>query len=104
MEVLGLSQASKELRFLVWFPLVSLLCWGLGVLSFICIEKPCIEAGRREFDLLADEAFYKVQLAPQSRPLVQVRAARRSLIERIRCTGKRCLSGLRALRPRRPDR
>ncbi|MBI3723321.1 acyltransferase [bacterium] len=47
MEAIGLSQASKELRFAVWFPLVSLLCWGLGVLSFVSIERPCIEAGRR---------------------------------------------------------
>ena len=34
--------------------------------------RAAIEAGRREFDLLADEAPYKMQLAPAARPLVRV--------------------------------
>jgi hypothetical protein len=59
-----------------------------------------IEAGRREFDLLADEAFYKLQLAPRSRPLVRVRAARPSAVEGVRRTVKGCLASLRALRRR----
>jgi CelD/BcsL family acetyltransferase involved in cellulose biosynthesis len=71
-----------------------------AVLLALAIRR-AIEAGRREFDLLADEAFYKLQLAPWSRPLVQVRAARPALVERIRRAGRRCLAGLRALSPRR---
>ena len=73
-----------------------------AVLLALAIRR-AIEAGRREFDLLADEAFYKLQLAPRVRPLVQVRAARRSAVEAIRRTLKSCLGGLRGLR-RRPER
>jgi CelD/BcsL family acetyltransferase involved in cellulose biosynthesis len=73
-----------------------------AVLLALAIRR-AIEAGRREFDLLADEAFYKLQLAPRSRPLVQVRAARPSLLEGIRRTVKGGLAGLRSVR-RRPER
>ena len=41
-----------------------------AVLLALAIRR-AIEAGRREFDLLADEALYKRQLASQSRPLVR---------------------------------
>jgi hypothetical protein len=54
--------------------------------------RRAIEAGRREFDLLADEAFYKLQLTPRSRPLVQVRAARPSLVEWTRRAVKSIVS------------
>ena len=38
--------------------------------------RRAIDQGRREFDLLADDAFYKQQLTPLARPLVHLRAAR----------------------------
>jgi len=61
-----------------------------AVLLALAIRR-AIEAGRREFDLLADEAFYKRQLASQSRPLVQVRAARSCLAEEVRRGAKAIL-------------
>jgi CelD/BcsL family acetyltransferase involved in cellulose biosynthesis len=57
-----------------------------------------IEQGRREFDMLADDAIYKRQLAQHARPLVQVRAARTSFVETARRLGIHCLAGLRRLR------
>lgn len=59
-----------------------------GVLDALTIRR-AIEQGRREVDLLADEAFYKSQLTSTVRPLVQVRAARRCLVEGIRQIGRR---------------
>jgi CelD/BcsL family acetyltransferase involved in cellulose biosynthesis len=61
------------------------------VLLALAIRR-AIEAGRREFDLLADEAFYKAQLAPRSRPLVRLRAARATLRERARRAAWRWLA------------
>lgn len=57
-----------------------------GVLDALAIRR-AIEQGRREFDLQADEVFYKKQFTPHVRPLVQVRAARRCLVEMIRRIG-----------------
>lgn len=59
-----------------------------GVLFGMAIER-AIQLGRREFDLQADEAFYKSQLTPCVRKLVQVRAARPCLVEAIRGFGIR---------------
>ncbi len=59
-----------------------------GVILSLAIRR-AIEQGRREFDLQADEAFYKSQLTPHVRKLVQVRAARNSLPELIRKLGLR---------------
>jgi CelD/BcsL family acetyltransferase involved in cellulose biosynthesis len=61
-----------------------------GVVLSLAIRR-AIEQGRREFDLQADEAFYKSQLTPHVRKLVQVRAARRCAVEMIRQIGKRWL-------------
>jgi Acetyltransferase (GNAT) domain len=58
-----------------------------GVVVFGLAIKRAIEQGRHEFDLLADEAFYKSQLTPHSRKLVQVRATRRCVVEMIRKLG-----------------
>jgi CelD/BcsL family acetyltransferase involved in cellulose biosynthesis len=60
-----------------------------GTVQFALAIRRAIEHGRREFDLLADEAFYKSQLTPHVRKLVQVRAARRSMVEWIRQAGLR---------------
>ncbi len=54
-----------------------------------------IGLGRREFDMLADDTRFKRTLATGVRPLVQVRAARRSVQEMIRVAGKRLLSSRR---------
>jgi CelD/BcsL family acetyltransferase involved in cellulose biosynthesis len=67
-----------------------------AVLLALAIRR-AIEARRREFDLQADTAFYKLQLTSQARPLVQVRAARNSVAELIRQAAKQCLGGLQAI-------
>ncbi len=70
-----------------------------GVLLALAIRR-AIEQGRREFDLQADVAFYKSQLTPHVRPLMQVRAARRSLVEVIRQAGTFAAHRLRRAKPR----
>jgi CelD/BcsL family acetyltransferase involved in cellulose biosynthesis len=55
-----------------------------GAVLLALVIRRAIEKGRRELDLLADEAPYKLQFATRSRPLVQVRAARPSLVEGVR--------------------
>jgi CelD/BcsL family acetyltransferase involved in cellulose biosynthesis len=62
--------------------------------------RAAIEAGRREFDFLADEAPYKLQMATASRPLVQLRAHRAGPRETARRLMERCFDGARALRRR----
>jgi CelD/BcsL family acetyltransferase involved in cellulose biosynthesis len=64
-----------------------------GVLLAYAIRR-AIEQGRREFDLQADDAFYKQQLTPHVRSLVQVRAARFCLVESARRFGAFCRSRL----------
>ena len=73
-----------------------------GVLLSLAIRR-AIEQGRREFDLLADEAFYKTQLTPHTRPLIQVRATRTCVVEAIRKIGVSCLANLRRLRRAKAD-
>jgi CelD/BcsL family acetyltransferase involved in cellulose biosynthesis len=54
-----------------------------GVLLYLAIRR-AIEANLREFDFLGGDAIYKKQLALASRPLAQLRLARKSLVERGR--------------------
>jgi CelD/BcsL family acetyltransferase involved in cellulose biosynthesis len=68
-----------------------------AVLLALAIRR-AIERGRHEFDLLADEAAYKLQFASQTRPLVRVRAARVCLVERARRLGFTCTGRLQSLR------
>jgi CelD/BcsL family acetyltransferase involved in cellulose biosynthesis len=68
-----------------------------GVLLALAIRK-AIEAGRREFDFLADEAPYKRWLAHASRPLLRLRVVRRSLREGCRRAGTAARRRLGALR------
>jgi CelD/BcsL family acetyltransferase involved in cellulose biosynthesis len=63
--------------------------------------RAAIEAGRREFDFLADEAPYKLQMATASRPLVRLRAYCVGLREKVRQLMERCFDGVRALRRRK---
>ena len=68
-----------------------------GVILAYAIRR-AIEAGRREFDLLADEAPYKLQLAPAVRSLVQVRVVRSWARESMRQWMERCVDAARPLR------
>jgi CelD/BcsL family acetyltransferase involved in cellulose biosynthesis len=56
-----------------------------GVVILSLAIRSAIEAGRREFDFLYGASRYKQQLALASRPLVEIRMARSSLRERLRC-------------------
>ena len=62
--------------------------------------RAAIGAGRREFDFLADEAPYKLQMATASRPLVQLRVARSGPRETARRLMERGFDGLRDVRRR----
>jgi CelD/BcsL family acetyltransferase involved in cellulose biosynthesis len=55
-----------------------------GIVLHAQAIRAAIDAGHREYDFLGGESQYKSQLAPTSRPLVHVRAVRRSLIEHAR--------------------
>src|SRR5439155_20781139 len=68
-----------------------------GVLLALAIRR-AIEAGRREFDLLADRAPFKMQLTPTTRPLVQVRVVRAAARESARRLLERGLNVVRRLR------
>jgi CelD/BcsL family acetyltransferase involved in cellulose biosynthesis len=69
-----------------------------GATLLALMIRKAIEAGHREFDLLADDAPFKRQLAPQARSLLRLRVAFPSLVESLRRAGKGCLAGLRWLR------
>ncbi len=60
--------------------------------------RAAIEAGRAEFDFLADEAPYKLQMATASRPLIRLRAYRVGVREKARRLMERCVAGVRAMR------
>lgn len=60
--------------------------------------RAAVEAGRREFDLLADEVPYKMQLAPAARPLVRVRVVRPGWRESARRLMERGVEAARPLR------
>ena len=64
------------------------------VLDVLAIRR-AIELRRREFDLLAEEAYYKKLLTSHGRPLVQLRAVRASSKELIRKFGVKSLAALR---------
>jgi CelD/BcsL family acetyltransferase involved in cellulose biosynthesis len=68
-----------------------------GVIVYHAIRR-AIEAGRREFDFLGGADLYKKQLAPGARPLVQLRLARRGLVERLRAAAEWCRPAARAVR------
>lgn len=55
-----------------------------GAVLLALAMRQAVEAGLQEFDLQADEAPYKLQLAPQLRSLVQLRVARKSVVEGLR--------------------
>jgi CelD/BcsL family acetyltransferase involved in cellulose biosynthesis len=55
-----------------------------GVVILSLAIRAAIEAGRREFDFLLGDSRYKRQLALASRPVVEIRAVRPCLRERLR--------------------
>jgi CelD/BcsL family acetyltransferase involved in cellulose biosynthesis len=57
-----------------------------------------IDAGRCEFDFLAGVAQHKMELTQTTRPLVQVRAVRPCLVERLRAWAERGIRWARSLR------
>lgn len=61
-----------------------------GAVLLTLVIRRAIERGQREFDLLAEDRFYKRQLAPRARSLVRVRAARPCLLENLRQGAKTC--------------
>jgi hypothetical protein len=69
-----------------------------GVVILAHAIRAAIEAGRREFDFLADECLYKTQLALATRRLVRLRAARPCLREWTRRAAEKGIKGLRLLR------
>jgi CelD/BcsL family acetyltransferase involved in cellulose biosynthesis len=69
-----------------------------GAVLLAMVIRSAIESGRREFDLLADESFYKHQFTSTVRPLVHVRATRTSLREWARRGVRSCVRSLRCLR------
>jgi CelD/BcsL family acetyltransferase involved in cellulose biosynthesis len=52
-----------------------------GIVMHAYAIRAAIEAGRREYDFLGGDARYKTQLALASRPIVEVRVVRPSLVE-----------------------
>ena len=66
-----------------------------GVVVLAHAIRRAITSGRHEFDLLADEAPYKMQLTETARRLVEVRIVRPCLVEAIRKAAKWCLHAAR---------
>jgi peptidoglycan/LPS O-acetylase OafA/YrhL len=43
----GLNNGPVEVMFLVWFPTIALLMLALCLVVFYCVEKPCVDLGKR---------------------------------------------------------
>jgi CelD/BcsL family acetyltransferase involved in cellulose biosynthesis len=74
-----------------------------GCVIFALTIRRAIEQGRREFDMLADAVYYKQQLTPHTRPLVQVRATRKCAVEMMRKAGISFLTKIKRSRQAVPD-
>lgn len=72
----------------------------IGIVIHAYAIRRAIEAGRREYDFLGGEAQYKRQLAPVSRPLLQVRLARPGMMEAVRRLVERGKQFVRPIRSR----
>lgn len=70
----------------------------VGVTMHAYLIRSAIEAGLREYDFLAGASQYKMALALATRPLVRLRAARRSVVERARRASERAYDEGRRLR------
>jgi len=72
-----------------------------GIVAHALAIRAAIEAGRREYDFLAGDARYKMDLALATRPLLEVRAAQKTLREAVREGARRAASSLEWIRARR---
>ncbi len=75
-----------------------------GIVAHAFAIRMAIEAGRREYDFLGGDMRYKQELALESRPIVELRAARRSLREALRDGAERAARELARLRGRTAPR
>jgi CelD/BcsL family acetyltransferase involved in cellulose biosynthesis len=73
-----------------------------GVVFALAIRR-AIEQGQREFEMLADAVYYKQQLTPHTRPLVQIRATRTCLVEAARKAGVAFRAKIQHSRPAAMD-
>jgi CelD/BcsL family acetyltransferase involved in cellulose biosynthesis len=69
-----------------------------GIVLHVHAIRRAIEAGRREYDFLSGGEHYKKQLALATRPLVQLRATRRGLVEPARVLAEKGIAVARAVR------
>ena len=44
---MGITNSMVEIKFLVWFPIVTIASFCLAFLTFNFIEKPCINLGKK---------------------------------------------------------
>ncbi len=70
----------------------------VGVTMHAYLIRSAIEAGLHEYDFLAGASQYKMSLALATRPLVRLRAARRSMVETARRMSDRAYDEGRRLR------
>jgi len=73
-----------------------------GIVAHALAIRRSIELGLREYDFLKGKSRYKEELALAARPIVEVRAARRSLREALRGQTERGIAVVRKLRHRAP--
>lgn len=71
-----------------------------GIVLHAHAIRRAIHAGRCEYDFLGGGEHYKKQMALATRPIVQLRVARRNLRERTRVWAEGCFDAARAVRRR----
>ncbi|MDI1483919.1 GNAT family N-acetyltransferase [Polyangium sp. y55x31] len=69
-----------------------------GIAAHALAIRMAIDAGRREYDFLGGDVRYKLDLALDSRPLVEIRAARRTIREALRDHAERAAREIARLR------
>ncbi|WP_170319343.1 GNAT family N-acetyltransferase [Polyangium spumosum] len=69
-----------------------------GIVAHAMAIRMAIESGRREYDFLGGDVRYKLDLALASRPIVEIRAARRTLRETLRDHAERAAREIARLR------
>jgi CelD/BcsL family acetyltransferase involved in cellulose biosynthesis len=71
-----------------------------GAVAHVYAIRRAIESGKTEYDFLAGASLFKRKFALAYKPLVKVRAARRSLIEYVRVFAQGAVASSRVLRQR----
>jgi len=71
-----------------------------GVIAHVYAIRRAIETGRSEYDFMAGTSQFKRKLALAYKPLVRVRAVRKSLIEYVRVFAESAAAATRTLRKR----